>query len=78
MNPKHPHSPPPRDPSKVRCPVCNQVVYSRAGIHPQCAIRQAEPPRPKAKPSGPAGLAVPVAGTPEHDGVGLIAAPPKS
>ncbi len=25
-------------------------VYSRVGIHPQCAVRQADPPRPKAKP----------------------------
>jgi hypothetical protein len=24
-------------------------VYSRAGIHPQCAVRQADPPRPKDK-----------------------------
>jgi hypothetical protein len=78
MNPKHSHSPPPRDSSKGRCPVCNQVVYSRAGIHPQCAIRQADPPRPKAKPPGSVGLAVPIAAAPEQDGAGLIAAPPKS
>ena len=32
------------------CPVCNQPAYSLAGIHPQCAERQADPPRPKAKP----------------------------
>ena len=32
---------------KVKCPVCNQAVYSRAGVHPQCAVRQSEPPRPK-------------------------------
>lgn len=44
MNPKHYHAP---ASTRVRCPVCHQAVYSRAGIHPQCAMRQAEPPRPK-------------------------------
>ncbi len=33
--------------TRVRCPVCHQEVYSRAGIHPQCAVRQSEPARPK-------------------------------
>lgn len=46
MNPKHVHSP---SSTRARCPVCHQAVYSRAGIHPQCAMRQAEPPRPKPK-----------------------------
>jgi hypothetical protein len=36
--------------TRARCPVCNQAAYSLAGIHPQCAERQAEPPRPKVKP----------------------------
>ncbi len=46
---KHDH--PPLSPlsTRVRCPVCHEVVYSRAGIHPQCAVRQADPPRPKGK-----------------------------
>ncbi len=35
---------------RVRCPVCHETVYSRAGIHPQCAVRQSDPPRPKTKP----------------------------
>jgi hypothetical protein len=35
--------------TRARCPVCNQAVYSAAGIHPQCAERQADPPRPKVK-----------------------------
>jgi hypothetical protein len=25
-----------------RCPVCGQISYSRAGIHPQCSVRQAD------------------------------------
>ena len=44
MNPKHAHTP---VSTRARCPVCHQPVYSRAGIHPQCAMRQADPPKPK-------------------------------
>jgi hypothetical protein len=29
------------DPDRKLCPVCHQSVYSLAGIHPQCAIKQA-------------------------------------
>lgn len=25
-----------------RCPVCGEVSYSRAGVHPQCLMRQAD------------------------------------
>jgi hypothetical protein len=42
--------------TRARCPVCNQAAYSLAGIHPQCAERQADPPRPKAKLKEAAGL----------------------
>jgi hypothetical protein len=34
--------------TRVRCPICHQAVYSRAGIHPQCAARQSESPKPTA------------------------------
>ncbi len=44
MNPKHFHTP---VSTRGRCPVCHQPVYSRGGIHPQCAMRQSEPPIPK-------------------------------
>jgi hypothetical protein len=47
MNPRYYHTPLPS--TRVRCPVCHEAVYSRAGIHPQCAVRQADPPRPKDK-----------------------------
>jgi hypothetical protein len=47
MNPKHFHTP---ISTRVRCPVCHQPVYSRGGIHPQCAMRQSEPPIPKPEP----------------------------
>ncbi len=46
MNSKHLHTP---VSTRARCPVCQQPVYSRAGIHPQCAVRQAELPRQKVK-----------------------------
>ncbi len=46
MNPKHLHTP---VSTRMRCPVCHQAVYSRGGIHPQCAMRQSEPPLPKAE-----------------------------
>jgi hypothetical protein len=49
MNPKHLHTPVSAGTQRRRCPVCQQTVYSRAGIHPQCAMKQAEPPRPSAK-----------------------------
>jgi len=47
MNPKHFHTP---ISTRLRCPVCHQPVYSRGGIHPQCAMRQSEPPIPKPEP----------------------------
>jgi hypothetical protein len=43
VNPKHLHTP---VSTRVRCPVCHQPVYSRAGIHPQCAMRQSDLPKP--------------------------------
>ncbi len=51
MNPKHVHTP---ASTRARCPVCHEAVYSRAGIHPQCAVRQSEPPKTKAQPPGTA------------------------
>jgi len=52
MNPKHFHTP---VSTRVRCPVCHEAVYSRAGIHPQCAVRQSDPPKSKVKPQGTPG-----------------------
>lgn len=50
MNPKSYGRPTDTAPARVRCPVCHEAVYSRAGIHPQCAVKQSEPPRPKTPP----------------------------
>jgi hypothetical protein len=51
MNPKyhHIHNPPKPVSTRVHCPVCHEEVYSRAGIHPQCAVRQCDPPQVKNK-----------------------------
>jgi hypothetical protein len=50
MNPaSYYHSPPKPVSTRALCPVCRQAVYSLAGIHPQCAERQSDPPRPKSK-----------------------------
>jgi hypothetical protein len=62
MTTRYYHTPPPPASTRVRCPVCHEEVYSRAGIHPQCAARQCDPPRPKGKavvpiPTMPAGQA---------------------
>lgn len=50
INPRNSHTPLPDDRRK-RCPICRQTVYSSAGIHPQCAIKQADPwlPAPAGK-----------------------------
>jgi len=31
--------------SNTKCPVCGQRSYSQGGIHPQCAVIQADAPR---------------------------------
>jgi hypothetical protein len=41
------HNPPKPVSTRVRCPVCHEEVYSRAGIHPQCAVKQSESPKPE-------------------------------
>ena len=30
---------------KILCPICGEATYSRDGIHPQCALQQADEPR---------------------------------
>jgi hypothetical protein len=46
MEKKHYHAP---LPSRPLCPVCKKPVYSRGGIHPQCAMIQSDPLRPMKK-----------------------------
>ena len=33
------------EPVRNRCPICGETSYSRGGIHPQCALQQADAPR---------------------------------
>lgn len=47
MTARHYHNAPAPISTRPRCPICREAVYSRAGIHPQCAARQAEPPLAK-------------------------------
>jgi hypothetical protein len=32
-------------PARIFCPICGEATYSRGGIHPQCAMAQADEPR---------------------------------
>jgi hypothetical protein len=49
MKPRHDPTPVAR---RTRCPVCKKAVYSLAGIHPQCAMAQATPPKPNGETQG--------------------------
>ena len=75
MNPKSYHTPPRPVSTRVRCPVCHEEVYSRAGIHPQCAVRQADPPKVKAKPPGAAGHSDQAVQPAEHAGAKVAVDP---
>src|SRR3990172_6940198 len=46
MSPKKPIPLNP-SPSRKHCPVCGEVAYSHAGVHPQCAVHQADTRRMK-------------------------------
>jgi hypothetical protein len=32
-------------PQRILCPICGKATYSPGGIHPQCAMQQADEPR---------------------------------
>lgn len=32
-------------PERTKCPICGQTTFSRGGVHPQCAMQQADAPR---------------------------------
>jgi hypothetical protein len=52
MIPRHYHNPAKPISTRARCPVCNETVYSRAGIHPQCAAIESDPRRLRGKQKG--------------------------
>jgi len=47
MSSRHYHTPPAPSSPRNLCPVCRKSVYSRAGIHPQCAVKLPDPPGPE-------------------------------
>ena len=49
MNTRYYHTPLKTISSRPSCPVCHESVYSRAGIHPQCAVVQSDPPKLRGK-----------------------------
>ena len=57
MNSKHYHAPVTPASTRIRCPVCQEAVYSTAGIDPQCAVKLYDPPKPKVKPTSLAAIA---------------------
>jgi hypothetical protein len=75
MAPRDYHAPPRPISTRPRCPVCNATVYSPAGIHPQCAVRQADPPRPKVKPPRDASQVAGPARAPKPTGAEVVVPP---
>jgi hypothetical protein len=69
-------TPPPPASTRARCPVCGEAVYSRAGIHPQCAVRRADPPRLKSKSKGGLGGIDPATKASEGSAVDSVLDPP--
>jgi hypothetical protein len=59
MFPRYRHTPI-FDSQRRRCPICNQSVYSLAGIHPQCAIKLEEGPQSRGKKEAAAEAEAPV------------------
>jgi hypothetical protein len=77
MNPKHYyHTPVKPVSSRVSCPVCHEPVYSRAGIHPQCAVVQSDPPRLKSKKPQVPGVLDPSIKSPDQPGTDVVVEPP--
>ena len=62
MNSRHYHTPI-TDSQRKRCPICDKPVYSQAGIHPQCAIKQNDGVPPIIPPNEPVDPASAVATT---------------
>jgi hypothetical protein len=55
MDKKHYHVP---LPSRPLCPVCRKAVYSRGGIHPQCAMVREDESNPTKRVLLPASASV--------------------
>jgi len=77
MNPMHYYHTPIKPVStRAICPVCHETVYSRAGIHPQCAVIQSDPPKLRSKkPQTPALVDQANEGT-DQLGIDVVVEPP--
>jgi len=67
MFPRYRHTPI-YDSQRKRCPICNQSVYSLAGIHPQCAIKLDEVPQSRNNKEPVAEAEAPVLGSSRDSG----------
>jgi hypothetical protein len=77
MNPKfYYHTPTKPISTRASCPVCHQTVYSRAGIHPQCAVIQSDPPRMRAKKQQAGALLDPSIDATDPTGPDVVVEPP--
>jgi hypothetical protein len=72
----HYHTPPPRVSIRVRCPACHEEVYSRAGIHPQCAARESDPHKVKKQGQKSPSVVEPVSAPAEAVVAAVILEPP--
>lgn len=76
MTPRYYHTPLKQVSTRPLCPVCNESVYSRAGIHPQCAVIQADPPKLRGKQKGAAAHVEQAMKTPDQIAVVVAPVPP--
>jgi hypothetical protein len=77
MNPMHYyHTPIKPISTRASCPVCHETVYSRAGIHPQCAIIQSDPPKMKSKKQQARALLDDANTASDHPGADVVVEPP--
>jgi hypothetical protein len=76
MNPKYYYHTPIKPAStRASCPVCHETVYSRAGIHPQCAVIQSDPPKPRPKKPLVGALLDPVVNATDPAGADVVVDP---
>ena len=76
MNTRYYHTPLKTISTRARCPVCHESVYSRAGIHPQCAVVQSDPPKLRGKKKLVPDLLDGAATAPDQVAANVVAIPP--
>jgi hypothetical protein len=77
MNPMHYyHTPIKPISTRASCPVCHETVYSRAGIHPQCAVIQSDPPKLRSKKQQAVALVDQASKATDQFGADIVVEPP--